>query len=312
VDAGGTGVSAGVAFCVDAGGSTCRGRITAAAGAVLAQAQSGPCNPTTDLDRAAASLTDLWHACAAAAGRDAGDVGDVTFAIGGAGLLAPAIRRRFLAACPRFARTEVMTDGYAALIGAGGGRPCALIITGTGVVAHRLFPDGRSIIRDGWGWIGGDRGSGAWLGQKAIRHALAALDGVVPHDGLSRSVLAALRAHGSESGAWLVGVGPDRLATFAPLVLDAAAAGDPAATRLLARAAAHLAALAASLGVTADDALYMAGGLAPSLRPRVSGLLGRAVAAPADDAIAGCLLVATGAAPPEALIDRFTPATGLA
>lgn len=305
MDSGRQRVTAPATFCVDAGGTRCRGRLVAADGRVLGEADAGPCNPSTDLDRAVASLTALWTACAAAAGRGAADVDCVTFAIGGAGLLTPSVRRRFLDACPRFPRTEVMTDGYAALIGAGGGKPAALIIAGTGVVAHRLFANGRSIIRDGWGWIAGDRGSGAWIGQRALRHALAVVDGIVPHDDLARAMLATLRAYNSDTGGWLVGLGPDRLAGFVPLVLDAAAAGDATATRILAGAAQHLAALAGSLGVAADDALYMAGGLAPVLRPRVAASLGRTVAAPAADAITGCLLVATGSAPREDLLDPF-------
>jgi hypothetical protein len=43
-----------------------------------------------------------------------------------------------------------------------------------------------SVQRDPWDWIGGDRGSGAWLGRKALRHN----DGIVPPDGLSERVLA--------------------------------------------------------------------------------------------------------------------------
>jgi len=291
-------VSGGLFFCADAGGTRCRGRLMDAAGTVLAEARAGPCNPTTDLDRAVASLSELWQACAGARQK----AGDAVFAIGGAGLAAPAIRSRFLEACPRFGRSEVMTDGYAALIGAGGGRPGALIIAGTGVVANRLLPDGTSIIRDGWGWIGGDRGSGAWFGQKALRHALAAVDGIAPRDSLAEAVLAVIRAHDGSYGDWLVGLGPDRLAAFAPLVLDAAAE-EPAALGILARGAAHLAALAGSLGVPPTDGLFMAGGLAPALRPRVAALLGRPVAVPAADAIVGCLLVATGRAPPERMID---------
>lgn len=290
----------GVTFCVDAGGSRCRGRIVDAAGVMLAQAEDGPCNPSTDHDRAVASLTQLWAACAAATGRAPNEV---TFAIGGAGLVAPAIRKRFLAACPPFARAVVMSDGYAALIGAGGGRPGALIIAGTGVVAHRLFADGHSIIRDGWGWIGGDRGSGAWIGQKALRHALSAVDGLVLHDRVSLAVLTILREQQRSAGGWLVGLGPDRLAAMAPLVLEAADAGDAAAERILAGAAAHLAALAESMALMPDDPLFLSGGLAPVLRPRVAARLGRDLATPAADAITGCLLVATGAAPQENMTD---------
>ena len=285
-------------FCVDAGGTRCRGRLVSPDGRVLAEGEDGPCNPSTDPARATASLIGLWTRCAA--GHDAAKV---TLALGGAGLAAPSVRAAFLAALPRFGRAVVMSDGYAALIGAGGGVPCTLVIAGTGVVGHRLFADGGSIERDGWGWIGGDRGSGAWIGQRALRHALAAHDGVLPRDALAERVLAALRARAGTPRGWVVGLGPDHLAALAPLVLAAAEEGDAAAGAILDRAGAHLAALARALDPLAEVRFYLAGGLAEVMRPRLATLLGRSVSLPAADARSGCLLVATGAAPPERVID---------
>jgi len=289
-------------FCVDAGGTGCRGRLYDARGAVLAHGEAGPCNPSSDLATASASLAELWRRCAGGAGRDPADLSHV-LAIGGAGLFTPAIRKSFLAAIPRFDRVVAMSDGYAALIGAGGGAPCALIIAGTGVVAHRLRDDGLTLQRDGWGWIAGDRGSGAWLGQRALRHALAAVDGLVPRDALADAVLARLREDEARLGGWLVGIGQSRLGALAPLVLQAADAGDATAARIMARAADHLAALARALGLGADVPLYMAGGLAGTFRAQVAARLGRAVSVPEEDAIVGCRLVAIGAAPAERIID---------
>jgi len=225
----------------------------------------------------------------------------VTFAIGGAGLYVAPVREAFLAAVPPFGRSVVMSDGYAALIGAGGGKPAALIIAGTGVVGHRLYADGHSIQRDGWGWIGGDRGSGAWIGRRALRHALAVLDGIAEADALSSAVIAALGADDRRSSAWIAGLGPERLAALAPLVLATRCA---TATAILVRAAALLAALAGTLDPRGETTLFMAGGLANVLRGPVAKLLGRPMAPPEADAIAGCHLVARGKAPPEQVIEQ--------
>jgi glucosamine kinase len=286
-------------FCVDAGGSRCRGRLVGPAAHVLAEAEDGPCNPSTDFAAAVASLARLWQRAAAAGGRDPAAAPEVTLALGGAGLGTSAMRRRFLAALPRFGRSVVMGDGYAALIGAGGGAPCGLIIAGTGVVGHRLYPDGRSIERDGWGWIGGDRGSGAWIGQRALRHALAALDGLVAFDPLVREVIAAVRTASPEPRGWIAGLGPERLAALAPLVLAAEREGDPVAAGILDEAVGWLAGLAGTLDLGAGDTLYLAGGLAETVRPRLAARLRRSVAEPAADARHGAYLVATGAAPAE-------------
>ena len=282
------------AFCVDAGGTNSRARLYGPDGAVWAQASAGPCNPSTDVPRAIASLRQLWDACAG--GRDPATV---TLALGGAGQHVAPARAAFLAGLPPFGRSVVMSDGYAALIGASGGSPAALIIAGTGVVGHRLYDDGRSIQRDGWGWIGGDRGSGAWIGRRAMRHALAVLDGLVPPDALAEAVIEALGAQDRKAGDWLVGLGPERLAALVPVVTQADCAS---AAAILRRAAQQLAGLAGTLDAGPGVPLFMAGGLAGTLRDAVAGILGRPVESPAKDAIAGCLLVARGAAPLEQVI----------
>ena len=148
-------------------------------------------------------------------------------------------RARFFAAIPRFAKTVASSDGYAALIGAGSGKPCALINIGTGVAGHRLWPGGGSVQRDAWGWIGGDRGSGAWIGRKALRHTLSVIDGIRQPDGLSERVLASAggRVRLTEM---LAGMTPDRLAALAPFVLAAADAGVPRAIEIRRRAIEHL------------------------------------------------------------------------
>ena len=284
-------------FCVDGGGTRSRGRLVDAEGRALAEATGGPCNPSTDFDRAVASIGDLWRQCCQAIGRSDNQVDGIVFALGSAGIYLAA-GETFVAACPPFSRHCLMSDGYAALIGAGSGAPCSLIIIGTGVAGHRLYANGLSIQRDAWGWIAGDRGSGSWIGQKALRHCLAALDGVAPQDGLSRAVLSAIGGVAALRGGWIRDLGPERLGALAPLVLEQANAGDDAAERIRDRAIEHLAAL---IGVIAgpDAPLYAAGGLVAPLRARLAQKSGLPILEPKGDALTGCWLVATRKAPEE-------------
>ena len=284
-------------FCVDGGGTRSRARLLDAGGAILAEATGGPCNPATNLDRAVASVADIWSQCASAIGRRDDRLDGMCFSIGSAGTYIDA-GRDFLAACPPFPRSCLMSDGYAALIGAGSGAPCSLLIVGTGVAGHRLFPNGLSIQRDAWGWLAGDRGSGCWIGQKALRHFFAALDGVVPEDSLSRAVLAMIGGLEPIRQGWMRNFGPERFAAFAPVVLERADAGDPMAIRIRDRAIDHLAAL---IGVIASSEapLYAAGGLVAPLRARLSAKAGLPILEPKGDALTGCWLVATGKAPEE-------------
>ena len=293
----------GLIFCVDGGATKSRARLVDAVGNARAAAEGGPCNPATNLDRAVTNFIALWRHCAGIAGIEPEQTGDVVLSIGAAGLYVPSARARFLAAIPRFLQTIAVSDGYAALIGAGGGKPCGLIIIGTGVAGHRLWSNGLSVQRDGWGWIGGDRGSGAWLGINALRHTLAVVDGIRAEDGLSERLLASIggRARLAET---VNKLSPDRVAALAPIVLAAADAGVSRAAAIRDRAIEHLAALALVLDIDEHDTLYVAGGLAANLEPRLAARLCRTVALPDNDAMHGCYLLAAGQAPAERIIDE--------
>src|SRR5699024_11813290 len=69
-------------------------------------------------------------------------------------------------------------DALTTHTGALGGRAGVVVAAGTGSVA--LGTDLRETWRrtDGWGYLLGDRGSGAWIGGQGLQHALRALDGL--------------------------------------------------------------------------------------------------------------------------------------
>lgn len=287
-------------FCVDAGGTRSRGRLYALSGAILAEAVDGQGNASTRFDDAVANITNLWRRLNAAIGRDPLALSNTVFSIGGAGLYDLKARDPFIARCPAFATVFAMSDGYAALIGAGNGRPCALLTVGTGTAGHRLYDDGTSIQRDGWGWLVGDRGSGCWMGTLAMRHMLEVVDGVAAELILAGAMLkeiggfAALMDDGLDLDA-------QRLAHFAPIVLRCAQAGCPAAQEIVTQAVGKLAALVATLDCDAVP-LYLNGGLADALKPGLALRVGRRIEEAAGDPMQGCFLVARGAAPIERLM----------
>jgi hypothetical protein len=160
-------------FCVDGGGSRSRGRFVGIEGTVFAEANGGPCNPSTNLERAVASVVDLWSHCCSVIGRPNNQFKGVVFAVGAAGAYID-VGKDFLSACPPFARSCWMSDGYAALIGADFGAPCSLLIIGTGVAGHRLYANGRSIQRGAWGWSAG-------IGEGEVGSAGRRCDIASPH-----------------------------------------------------------------------------------------------------------------------------------
>jgi glucosamine kinase len=284
-------------FCIDGGGTRSRGRLLDGEGGILAEAVAGPCNPGTNMPWALESAASLWRHCCGAVGRDEEQREEVVLAMGAAGAYMEG-GAKFLEAFPRFGRNCLISDGYAALIGAGGGVPASLIIIGTGVAGHRLFANGVSIQRDAWGWLAGDRGSASYIGQKALRHYLATLDGVAPQDGLSRAVSEAIGGVEALRSGWMRDLGALRFGSLAPVVLAQAEAGDPMAVRIRDRAVDHLVAL---IGVIADadTPLYAAGGLVAPLKALISREISIPILEPRSDAITGCWLVASGRAPHE-------------
>ena len=285
-------------FCVDAGATRCRGRLYDETGTVLASAEGGAANFSYDRGQAMLSITDLWARLGAASGHDPDDIADIILSVGGAGLYVQKQRAAFVARCPRFRGIAVMSDGYAALIGAGGGKPSALVSVGTGVAGHRLFADGSSIQRDAWGWIAGDRGGGCWLGARALRHMVETLDGIVAPSGLSAAMMERVGGMPGLLEGALANLTAHRLAAFAPLVLEQAEAGCPVASQILLRAVDYLVQLVGVLEAE-DVPLYLNGGLASAMKPMLLERIGRTIEDASGDALYGCLLVALGKAPAE-------------
>jgi glucosamine kinase len=192
----------------------------------------------------------------------------------------------FVAADPGVARFTLVTDGLAALLGAHGGRPGALLISGTGSVAEALLPDGSRRMVGGWGWQIGDEGSGAWLGQQAMKLAQAAYDNRAPAGPLVQAVwLQAGRTREQLLG-FCAQAGQGGYASLAPHVFEHEA-DDPAAAALLAEAARALEALAVAVHPTLP--LALAGSIAQRLAPRFSPALQSRRVEPQGEPVTGAL-----------------------
>ncbi|UGS28168.1 hypothetical protein K8F61_08425 [Microbacterium resistens] len=223
-------------IAIDLGKSRCRARRIGSE-----ETADGPGSPglaaAGGVDAALAAILPLLSELGVSAARGAADDGVLRIGIGAAGAWASPEGAQALSEAVH-ARTgaEVATasDVVTAHAGALAGSPGVLLIAGTGAVALGLNARDARLI-DGWGPELGDLGSGSWLGREAVRAVLRERDGLGPRTALTP----ALHAHIAETSdgreltpiAWLAGPIPvaRRLATAAPLVLDLADAGDPAA-----------------------------------------------------------------------------------
>ncbi len=145
-----------------------------------------------------------------------------------------------------------------------------LLLAGTGAIAAQLRDRTLLRIADGHGWLLGDLGSGFWLGREAVRATLAHLDGWTPDSPLVRKVLADLLGvtdlpPSREAVTAVINAvrrqPPVSLARFAPVVCEVAAAGDPGAGEIVARAAGHLVDSANRVRTGGDGPLVLAGSL---------------------------------------------------
>jgi N-acetylglucosamine kinase-like BadF-type ATPase len=125
----------------------------------------------------------------------------------------------------------------------------SLLLSGTGAVAARILDFRLDAIADGLGWLLGDEGSGFWIGRRAVKGVVGALDrGAPPTGALAELVVAHFL--GDERPAApravadrivrLAQADHMRLAALSSLVSQAAEAGDEAALEVTREAAERL------------------------------------------------------------------------
>lgn len=162
---------------IDAGGSKCSASLFDQKGNEMAQVQTGSSNLFTDFTGAMQSIEQgitglLSHSLAL---ENKIKPSDCIVSIGAAGAGIESVQARFTAWQHSFYRTFLFTDLETACYGANEGEDCAFVVLGTGsCVAEYRHKEMQQY--GGQGFLLGDTASGAWLGQKAIRWYLHALD----------------------------------------------------------------------------------------------------------------------------------------
>jgi len=184
---------------------------------------------------------------------------------------------------------EIGTDLDIAYAAGDVGGDGVLLLAGTGAVSAE-YRDHRMVRRcDGLGWLVGDEGSAVWLGMAALRAAAAALDGRGPATVLAERVhdrMMPAESTGDPRQDLVAGADdwrPARLGELAPLVVEAASAGDEVADRILSDGCAAL--VRAALAVAGDATrLVLAGSMLTTPGPvadRVTASLADRFPAPA-------------------------------
>ncbi|MEV4574485.1 BadF/BadG/BcrA/BcrD ATPase family protein [Nonomuraea jabiensis] len=306
---------------VDAGGTSSRAALFTVDGAPVGRGHAPGANPVTlGMDQACAHLT--------AAVQEAGStslphVSAVVLGLAGnPGACRELAARVLRPLLPQGPPVRVVGDTVTAFAAGTAAPSGTVLISGTGAIAAKITDHEQTATADGYGWLLGDEGSGFWLGHAAARttiHTLAtgtttgplatARPPSAPTSGDGRLVALVVRqllpeGVGEDPVAQLAAAvharPPLALAELAPLVSQAAEAGDPVAQALVAEAAARLASTAAQVHEPGLP-IVLAGGVLTSegpVRRAVHDLL--PVAVTARDAADGAAWLAARELLPDA------------
>jgi N-acetylglucosamine kinase-like BadF-type ATPase len=285
--------AAAAVLAVDGGNSKTDVALVGRDGAVLGAARgTGASHHRYGVQAAAAALDALVVAACRDAGLDPegrplAEVG--VWCLAGLDLpaddevLAPAIAAR------RWAREQLLRNDVFAVLRSGSERSWGVgVVVGAGINCAGVAPDGTQVRFPALGPLSGDWGGGRDLGIAAVGAALRGQDGRGPRTALERLVpahfglpspLAVVEA------VHLRRIAEDRVLELAPLVFQAAEAGDAVAGRIVERQAEEVVTMAGAairrLGLGASDVeVVLGGGVAagrdPAFLERIAAGLARA------------------------------------
>jgi len=276
---------------VDGGGTGCRARFEDDAGAVLGQGIAGPATTRLGIEKLSAAIETAWRAAAEEAGLNDGDLARVRAGFAIAGYNRKGFPEALRTLPHPFASVAYDTDAMAACLGAHDGADGAIVIVGTGSVGIGRVA-GRDLRVGGYGFPISDEGSGADLGLHAVRVALRAHDGRHEPSALLRAVMARFGDDPIAAVEWMDKASATEYATFAPLVMRHADAGDPAARRIVQGAAEQVDGLVRALIAQGAPRVALLGGLASALEAWLSPDVRRRLTPPLKDAVSGAIRLA--------------------
>lgn len=226
-------------LAVDGGNSKTEVVLVASDGKVLGTGRGGPsCHQMVGMQAAMANLTDTVSAAYTMAGwTDSSDRPPArlgVYCLAGLDLPIDLVRLDQALGERSLSQDRILHNDTMAVFRAGATSPWGVgLVCGAGNNCAALAPDGQTVRFPSLGELSGDfTTGGTWLGTRALGLALRAGDGRGPKTLLRRTVPAHLGLATPEEVLEAVYTGElpfDRLLDLAPLVLEAASAGDAGA-----------------------------------------------------------------------------------
>ena len=276
---------------IDGGGSKCRARLVARCGEYLGGGLAGPANPVNGIDKTRDAITRATAMALQEAGLDARAMASVVAGVALAGVNVPGLRQAVNNWDHPFKSMFLTTDLHAACLGAHRGEDGAVIVVGTGSCGYASV-GGRSLTLGAHGFQLGDKGSGAWIGLRAVKAVLLADDDLGPATQLSAAVAAFYNCQILDLIERFAGARSSEFAGLAPLVFDLAEQGDRVAQGILDEGVAYIEAMAHKLLSLNPPRLSMIGGVSARILPLLSREIAAKVSAPLEQPEVGSLYFA--------------------
>ena len=254
---------------IDGGASNCRVILKTQDGGLVATANTGPANIFIDPIGARDQMLLALNQACDQAGLDQETRNSLPIVAGLAGAEAPKAVDRFCSLNFPYENLIVVPDTTIALYGAFGDNPGGIVIVGTGLACEWFNGTDRGRI-GGWGFQLNDRGSGAWIGQCALRIYVNVFDGLIPKNSISDAVAVHFPGGRSEILEFAYTAMPGDYGRFAKIVWQSLDQGDPLARQIIQEAAGEISNVLATMTRRGVLNFAMLGGMASDLSNWIS------------------------------------------
>lgn len=275
---------------IDGGGTRCRVRLCDEQLRTLASAEAGSANVFQDTQQAWQSVQQGLQLVAKAADISPNDLHNAVIVAGLAGAEVNSCAQAFLQQASELKNFTLLSDAQIACLGAHQGQEGAIFIIGTGTIGLAYKNQQWQQI-GGWGFPLDDIGSGAWLGQQAVRAAIAQYDQLIPASTLTERVWHYFNEDKDRLIQWSQTATSGDYGKLAPLVTRAFCEQDAQAENIIFR---QIAAIGTQLNQFAalDLPICLLGGLSEWLLPHLNRSLQSYLTPAKGDALSGALLYA--------------------
>jgi glucosamine kinase len=275
---------------VDGGGTGCRVAVADASGTVLGRAQGGPANIATDYAIARENIINAVHCAWQQAGHELDSMNSAACVLGLAGANVGQFAKQMKDSLP-FQHCIVTDDRATTVEGALGSEDGCIAVVGTGSFYSSRY-QGVATDIGGWGFLVGDDGGGARLGQELLRRVIHCYDGIHQHSGLTRKVLSEFDNSPKALVEFAMKARANDFGTFVPAIVEAARDGDIHAVALVRASVEAIQTCIDKVGYIPSSRLYLLGGLGPILREFMHADYSDASIHPRGDALFGAISMA--------------------